>query len=125
VPCAVADTTASSIGVTVALPPGADPVPVRMRAGDIIFFTGTLVHASDRNLTADRWRRAPIGHVVAASVESVPARYRPLLAADGRQVRRHAHERGGPCGAWTAHGATPALEQIAGSLPETPTTRLH
>ena len=120
-----ADTSTSFTGVTVDLPPGAEPAAVPMRAGDILFFNGTLVHGSHRNTTADRWRRSLIGHYVEGRVEVVPDRFQPLLAIDGREVRRRAEERGGPCGAWVSDGGTAVLDEAAGQLPEKPSARFH
>jgi phytanoyl-CoA hydroxylase len=123
---APADTTESFTGVTIDLPPGAERVPVPMRAGDILFFNGTLVHGSHRNTTADRWRRSLIGHYVGGRVEVVPGRFQPLLTAVGGEVRRHAEERGGPCGVWVPAGnGTAVLEHEAGELPEKPSARFH
>ena len=56
-----ADTAVSFTDVTVPLPDDLHPVPVTMKAGDVLFFNGSLVHGSFPNTSADRFRRSLIG----------------------------------------------------------------
>jgi hypothetical protein len=87
----------------VPLPPGWSAVPVPMRAGDVLFFTGNLIHGSGPNLSADRFRRVLIGHDIAADAQQVAHFYSPALTFDGRVVDDLAgvHWGGGPCGVVT------------------------
>jgi ectoine hydroxylase-related dioxygenase (phytanoyl-CoA dioxygenase family) len=89
--------------------PNAIPVPVpegyrgeapELEPGDTIFFNGSLLHGSGRNLTKDRWRRSFIGHYVGVSCETISSAYHPLVDQNGRDVVRAATTDGGPCGAW-------------------------
>ena len=53
-----ADTAQSFTDITVPLPPGTRPRPVPMEPGDVLFFNGSLVHGSNPNRTARRFRRS-------------------------------------------------------------------
>jgi ectoine hydroxylase-related dioxygenase (phytanoyl-CoA dioxygenase family) len=90
-----ADYTRSFTDVTAPLPEGMEPVSIPMTAGDVIFFNGSLVHGSEPNVSADRFRRSLIAH------------YRPSASVAG-QVSEG-------CGVWVERDGTPAIE-IRGSL---------
>ena len=49
-----ADTAVSFTDVTVPVPEGTPVLPVRMDAGDVLFFHGSLIHGSYPNTSADR-----------------------------------------------------------------------
>ena len=83
---------------SLALPEGCEPIPAAMRAGDVLFFNGSLVHGSYRNRSADRWRRSLIFHYAPASCGEIARFYHPLLAMDGSVVGRDESPTGGPCG---------------------------
>jgi phytanoyl-CoA hydroxylase len=93
-----ADTAASFTDVTVPLPPGVKPVPVVMAAGDVLFFSGSLVHGSYPNTSADRFRRALIGHYVEAKCEQLTKFDQPVLRMDGTAFEIKDAVEGGPCG---------------------------
>ena len=93
-----ADTTLSFTDVTVPIPPGASPVPVRMNPGDVLFFNGQLIHGSYPNTSEGRFRRSLIGHYVAAEAEKVGGFYDPVLRMDGTRAILEPNEGGGPCG---------------------------
>ncbi|MGP4007366.1 phytanoyl-CoA dioxygenase family protein [Streptomyces sp. 4N124] len=78
-------------------PPGLSPVPVDMEPGDVLFFNGSLVHGSQPNRTADRFRRSFIGHYVGRSAERIGQHYRTLTMS-GERVRLPESEGAGPCG---------------------------
>jgi ectoine hydroxylase-related dioxygenase (phytanoyl-CoA dioxygenase family) len=78
-------------------PPGLAPVPVDMAPGDVLFFNGSLVHGSQPNRTADRFRRSFIGHYVGRSAERIGRFYR-TLAMSGARVELAESEGAGPCG---------------------------
>jgi phytanoyl-CoA hydroxylase len=78
-------------------PPGLTTVPVDMAPGDVLFFNGSLVHGSQPNRSADRFRRSFIGHYVGRSAESIGHFYR-TISMSGDRVRLRVSEGGGPCG---------------------------
>ncbi|MEU3337849.1 phytanoyl-CoA dioxygenase family protein [Streptomyces sp. NPDC006668] len=78
-------------------PPGLAAVPVDMAPGDVLFFNGSLVHGSQPNRTADRFRRSFIGHYVGRSAERIGVYYRTLTMS-GEPVRLAESEGAGPCG---------------------------
>ncbi|MEU5292905.1 phytanoyl-CoA dioxygenase family protein [Streptomyces umbrinus] len=78
-------------------PPGLAPVPVDMEPGDVLFFNGSLVHGSQPNHSADRFRRSYIGHYVGRSAERIGRHY-PTLTMSGAPVPLRESEGAGPCG---------------------------
>ena len=108
-----ADTTQSFTDVTVELPQGAAPTPVRMNPGDVLFFNGQLVHGSLPNTSKDRFRRALIGHYIVGEAEQVTKWYHPVLRMDGTPVEFGESEAGGTCGMWVDKDGEPVLEMQA------------
>lgn len=92
-----ADTSVSFTRDYVPPPPGLPRVPVDMEPGDVLFFNGSLVHGSEPNTTADRFRRSFIGHYVGESTERISDWY-PTLTMSGAPVAIAASTGGGPCG---------------------------
>jgi ectoine hydroxylase-related dioxygenase (phytanoyl-CoA dioxygenase family) len=82
----------------VPIPPGMEEVSLRLSAGDVLFFNGSLIHGSYPNTSANRFRRAFICHYVPRGSEEVSRWYRPLLTFDGQEVAIHDATGGGPCG---------------------------
>jgi phytanoyl-CoA hydroxylase len=78
-------------------PPGLERVPVDMEPGDVLFFNGSLVHGSEPNSTADRFRRSFICHYVGRSAERI-AEWYPTLTMSGEPVHLAPSVGGGPCG---------------------------
>lgn len=78
-------------------PPGLERVPVDMDPGDVLFFNGSLVHGSEPNSTADRFRRSFICHYTGRSAERISAYY-PTLTMAGDPVHLQPATGGGPCG---------------------------
>jgi phytanoyl-CoA hydroxylase len=112
-----ADTTQSFTDVTVPLPPGAETRPVIMRAGDVLFFNGQLVHGSFPNTSADRFRRSLIGHYIDGDARQVSQFYFPALRMDGSPAELDASPEGGSCGVWVDRDGEPVLE-MSGALGE-------
>ena len=81
-----------------------------MEAGDVLFFGGSLVHGSFPNTTADRFRRALIGHYISGDAEHVTAFLRPVFRMDGTMVTLKVTEPGGPCGVWVDKNGQPVIE---------------
>nr|BBH87403.1 protein involved in biosynthesis of mitomycin antibiotics/polyketide fumonisin [Thermosporothrix sp. COM3] len=82
----------------VTLPEGATPVPVRLEAGDVLFFNGNIIHGSYPNRSDVRWRRCFIGHYVGVSTTRIGTFYNDLYTADGRRLQREENRDAGPCG---------------------------
>jgi ectoine hydroxylase-related dioxygenase (phytanoyl-CoA dioxygenase family) len=114
-----ADTTQSFTDITVPLPEGVTPVPIVMKAGDMLFFNGSLVHGSFPNTTADRFRRALIGHYIVGDARKVAEFYHPVLRMDGSVVQLDFSEQGSSCGVWVDYEGNPVIEMVAkGSAPQ-------
>jgi len=105
-----ADTTQSFTDVTVPLPEGEKPLPVIMKAGDVLFFNGQLVHGSFANTSTDRFRRSLIGHYIVAEAQKVAQFYHPALHMDGTPVDLGFSEGGGSCGVWVERDGQPVIE---------------
>ncbi len=107
-----ADTSVSFTDVTVPLPPGVEARPVCMQAGDVLFFNGSLVHGSYPNTTADRFRRALIGHYIDGAAEQVARFYHPALRMDGTPLELTESAVGGSCGVWVDEGGRSVVEMV-------------
>ena len=106
-----ADPATSFTDVAVPVPPGTRPLPVPMEPGDVLFFNGSLVHGSNPNRTARRFRRSLIGHYIQAGARQVAGYYHPALAMDGTQLRLGVSQDGGRCGEWAdGPGGRPVIE---------------
>jgi len=79
-------------------PEGTEAVAVDLKAGDVLFFNGSIIHGSTPNRSRDRFRRAlichyiPEGHVVGRFYADRPRRF------DGSIVEVEVSPDGGPCG---------------------------
>ncbi len=104
-----ADTRLSFTDVTVPIPEGQQLQSVRMSPGDVLFFHGSLVHGSMPNTTADRFRRALIGHYIQADARKVAAYYHPALRMNGTPLELDVSEGGGACGEWIQHDGVPTI----------------
>jgi hypothetical protein len=69
-----------------------------MRAGDTLFFNGSMIHGSGPNHSKDRFRRSFICHYVPRSTQRISKFYLPLLAPNGDEVMIEANTGGGACG---------------------------
>ncbi|RKN43741.1 phytanoyl-CoA dioxygenase family protein [Streptomyces hoynatensis] len=92
-----ADPELSFVREYVPPPPGLAAVPVDMSPGDVLFFNGSLVHGSQPNRTADRFRRSFIGHYVGRSARRIGTWYRTMTMS-GDPVPLPESEGAGPCG---------------------------
>ncbi len=112
--CAVkADTTQSFTDVTVPIPEGTPIEPMIMKAGDVLFFNGALVHGSMPNTSEDRFRRALIGHYIEGDAAQVATFYHPVLRMDGTPVEIATSPDGTQCGVWVEKDGTPVIELSA------------
>lgn len=82
----------------VPVPKGHKAELIPMKAGDALFFNGSLIHGSGPNRSKTRFRRSIIFHYVAGSTEKISKTYLPLVRKDGTDVEiRHA-DGGNVCG---------------------------
>ena len=107
-----ADTEASFTNVTVPLPEGMKAAPVKMKAGDVLFFNGSVVHGSYPNVSKDRFRRALIGHYIESRAERVAEFDQPVLRMDGTAFAIEGVEEGGPCGVWVDNSGKSEIEIV-------------
>ncbi len=107
-----ADTTQSFTDVTVPLPEGKSPVPVIMKAGDVLFFNGSVIHGSFPNTSADRFRRALIGHYITGESTKVAEFYHPAYHMDGSLVQLEVSDQGGKCGVWVDDQGQVGVEMV-------------
>jgi len=82
----------------VEVPEGHTPLAVIMKAGDVLFFNGSLIHGSYPNTSADRFRRSLIFHYVPASSDKLSSGYQNPMLFDGSVINIDAAVGGGPCG---------------------------
>jgi ectoine hydroxylase-related dioxygenase (phytanoyl-CoA dioxygenase family) len=108
-----ADTRVSFTDITVPVPESLPVVPVRMDAGDVMFFHGSVIHGSFPNTSPDRFRRALIGHYIVGEAEQVARFYHPVLRMDGTEVTLEVSGPGGPCGVWAERDGEPVVEMQA------------
>ncbi len=99
-----ADTTKSFTGATVPVPEGYTPRPAIMKAGDVLFFHGNLIHGSGPNDSKDRFRRSLIAHYITAEAKEAAHFYHPLLRFDGSMVDLVDAPSGSECGVVTERG---------------------
>lgn len=111
-----ADTELSFTDVMVEVPDESLIVPVEMKAGDVLFFNGQVVHGSLPNTTSDRFRRALIGHYIVGEAEKVYQWYHPVLRMDGTPVELGVSEKGGTCGVWVSVDGQPQLQMESEEL---------
>lgn len=98
----VADRNESYTSHFVPVPKGHKAELVEMKAGDTLFFNGSLIHGSGPNRSKTRFRRSFISHYAAGNVRKISGSYRPLIRMDGTEYDVEPQTSGGPCGeGWT------------------------
>ena len=93
-----ADLKTSFTTEEVDIPEGLEQVQVNLKAGDVLFFNGALIHGSYPNVTKERFRRAFICHYVPERMTEMNSGYYPLHSFDGKTFTRGLAEGGGICG---------------------------
>jgi len=83
---------------TVPLLPGMSVVDVAMEPGDVLFFHGNLIHGSEPNTTADRFRTMIVGHYATGDAERISDWYPDAVSFSGEPVELVRVASGGPCG---------------------------
>ena len=86
----MADMTKSFTTEEVRIPAGHEAVPARMKAGDVLFFNGSMIHGSTPNSSRDRFRRAFICHYVSGNTTGMSPHYYPLHDFNGQALERGA-----------------------------------
>lgn len=81
----------------VAPPPGLAPRMMALKAGDVLFFNGSVIHGSTPNTSTDRFRRSLIFHYVPASTVEM-SHYYEAMSFDGERRDIAVNMDGGPCG---------------------------
>lgn len=87
-----------------------------MRAGDVVFFNGQLLHGSGPNKSADRFRRIVVAHYVMGEARSVAAYYHPAFRFDGSEIRLETSEGGGACGEFSPDGRFALTSTVEAAL---------
>jgi ectoine hydroxylase-related dioxygenase (phytanoyl-CoA dioxygenase family) len=99
-----ADLSTSFVDDYVAPPEGHEPVGLDLAPGDMLFFTGSVIHGSGPNATEDEWRRSFISHYMPVSATHIGGWYLPhMMDFDGNPVTRETNAWGGPCGEEDSH----------------------
>ena len=80
------------------VPEDMEPLAVDLRAGDVLFFNGSVIHGSYPNTSSDRFRRAFICHYIPQSSAEMSHWYNPLLTFAGEELTIADATGGGPCG---------------------------
>lgn len=107
-----ADVKASFTDVTVPIPEGMAVEPCLMRAGDVLFFNGSLIHGSYPNTSEDRFRRSLIGHYMVGDGQAIGEWYRPVYDMRGNEVEVEVNPGGSKCGVWTEIDGAPVVELV-------------
>lgn len=101
-----ADATLSFTSERVEPPAGLSPQMMELKAGDVLFFNGSVIHGSTPNTSADRFRRSLIFHYVPASTAEMSHWYQ-CISFEGERQDIATNLDGGPCGTPQALPAGP------------------
>ena len=93
-----ADAAVSFTTDYVPVPEGMEAVPCDMKAGDVLFFNGSLIHGSTPNTSLDRFRCSLIAHYVPRHSQELSHWYKSPLTFGGEVVEIAEATGGGPCG---------------------------
>ena len=94
-----ADLSTSFTIDSVPVPDGLEPLQLELKAGDVLFFNGSVVHGSTPNTSKTRFRRSLINHYVPASTTEMSRWYHDAVRTfDQRPVSIGVATGGGPCG---------------------------
>jgi len=80
------------------VPAGKKETPAILKAGDVLFFNGIVIHGSYPNTSQTRFRRALICHYVPLSAKELSKWYEQPMRFDGSEVGFAVATGGGPCG---------------------------
>lgn len=91
----------------ISVPKGMKERPLRLKAGDVLYFNGSLVHGSYPNTSATRFRRALICHYIPQGAQELGKFYKDPMRFDRRVVQVPEAVGGGPCGEMQARLTAP------------------
>ncbi|KXU35577.1 hypothetical protein AXK11_05940 [Cephaloticoccus primus] len=94
----IADSKLSFSSNQVPVPKGKKPVYAEMKAGDVLFFNGNVLHGSGPNRSKTRFRRSFICHYAKGDLARISKYYTPVVSMDGRDLMVEFEKSGGPCG---------------------------
>ena len=80
------------------VPEGKQVQSINLKAGDVLFFNGSLIHGSSPNTSTDRFRRAFICHYVPRSTIEMSKGYTPQMDFEGIEFVLPDNGDIGPCG---------------------------
>lgn len=92
-----ADAAVSFTTDYVPVPEGMEAVHCDMKAGDVLFFNGSLIHGSTPNTSATRFRCSLIAHYVPRYSQELAQWYQPVTFS-GEEISIAPAIGGGPCG---------------------------
>lgn len=101
-----ADSKISFTGDLVPVPQGMTPMQTNLKAGDVLFFNGSLIHGSDPNTSKTCFRRAFICHYLPVNSAELSEWYKNTITFDGKPVEIAHATGGGPC------GSAPVIESL-------------
>lgn len=93
-----ADEKTSFTDLKVPVPDDVEIRQTEMRAGDVLFFHGSMVHGSNPNTSSERFRRSLIFHYIPQGSKEVARFYNPLITPSGEELSIAAAADGGACG---------------------------
>jgi len=93
-----ADSTVFFTSEHVDIPPGKTAVPAILKAGDVLFFNGSVIHGSYPNRSKTRFRRALICHYVPISTRELSKWYQNPMRFNQEVIQIAEATAGGPCG---------------------------
>ncbi len=100
-----ADESESFTNAEIKLPKGMIAEQTELKAGDVLFFHGSMAHGSGPNRITNRFRRSLIFHYVPQSSTEIARFYNPLLTPGGEEVTVTDAADGGACGeGWVQTG---------------------
>lgn len=94
----IADETLYFTRDHVEVPEGMHTESANLKAGDVLFFQGSVIHGSYPNSSKDRFRRAFICHYLPRSSDQVSGGYQPLYSFESEIVPIADAQGGGVCG---------------------------
>lgn len=118
-----ADLTKSFTHDTVPLPPGSKPMPVKMKAGDVLFFNGSIIHGSGPNSSANRFRRSLIGHYADGDCAAIGDFYKEAWTFEGEQINLDISAHTTTCGEFVEENGNTLVklrEPVKSSIPKGP-----
>ncbi|RSH89961.1 hypothetical protein EHS25_001947 [Saitozyma podzolica] len=80
------------------VPEGIHFIKMELKAGDVLFFHGSVVHSSGPNVSKDRFRRSLVLHYVPQTSVEVAKFYLPLISPNGEEIMVGESPSRGPCG---------------------------